>query len=126
MKTHVVSLELAKQLKEAGWTKPTEFWWTNYYYVEHAGLIKTDNFMVGYDSVADLDDDLIGKGYAHFSAPLATEILGEIQEKVSIQITYSNKTELRVFDLRRGIFFTDTLPNCFAKLWLLLKQENLL
>ena len=31
MDKHCVSLELAKQLKEAGWKKETEFWWVEIY-----------------------------------------------------------------------------------------------
>ena len=114
MEKHVVSLEIAKQLKEVGWKKETEFWWAKHK-ITFKGYINSWD-ICDYQPAVDL--------YEQYSAPLATEILEEIKGKVSIQITYSKEVGLRITDLKSGIYFTDTLPNALAQMWLYLKKEG--
>jgi len=69
MEKHCVSLELAKQMKEAGWKKKTEFWW-----IFPSGSHK------GFELV-----NFRPLSSEHYPAPLATEILEELPLGIAIK-----------------------------------------
>lgn len=112
---HVVSLEIAKQLKEAGWTKETEFWWVIYdkdWFLAHIdeGLTDTNN---------------------QIPAPLATEILEELPKgKIRILNRYKHYEVYFEHDDKLPIdqqYITNmSLPEALANMWLYLKKEKLL
>jgi len=98
MSNHTTSLEISKQLKEAGWKKETMWYWTNAYYVDHMGWIPTtltwekdgkavihpekERWILNLGS--PIEEDRYGKPderCIQYSAPLATEILEELPKK---------------------------------------------
>ena len=123
MDKHCVSLEIAKQLKEAGWKKPTIYQWSdNYYGVltfgKPAEIFKGEYRIV--DSPVMLDD-------TEYPAPLATEIFEELPCK-NIYIRYYDLLGIDEWgvDLQTstGLETRDKfLPNALAKMWLYLKRE---
>jgi len=116
---HCVSLELAKQLKEAGWKKETEFWW-NLEKNAIWNVFHKNNFNNGVEQTG-----LIGalKPCSFLSAPLATEILEELPCFVKMWKTEMRGTAVGYLD---EIFDGDNLPNTLAKMWIYLKKEKLL
>jgi hypothetical protein len=76
MERHVVSLEIAKQLKETGWNKKTKFWWVECY---SATKRKRD---WGVFDFYDEDD----KVNPQISAPLTTEILEDLSAYIDPEI----------------------------------------
>ena len=121
LESHVVSLEIAQELVEAGWKKETEFRWYQQYDKEwklrHKAVVKE------------------GWVYQSIPAPLATEILEELpyeinadlphwlkieKEDTSYIVSYSDENS---DDL---IFYQEELLATLAKMWLYLKKENLL
>lgn len=144
---HVVSSEIAKELKEAGWKKETEFWWnahdrldldTNTTYKDNFSL---DNF--------NKWGNVCG-GYESLSAPLATEILEELPKiddsdnlahwHFEIELTKGGMYYCRYVsidnreipdnskeeDEDKWMLIDDIyLPNALAKMWLYLKKEKL-
>ncbi len=77
MERHTVSLEIAKQLKEAGWKKETEFWW-----YEYISAVDKENKLVleNIEPHWTVND----KTKTKYPAPLATEILEELPREISI------------------------------------------
>ena len=126
---HCVSLELAKELKEAGWKKETEFYhdWKN------------DRII---SKIKDID---IGWYKDCYSAPLATEILEELPKFIDEDEEYNLHIE-KVVNNDFIIRYEDgnamtysgrngeedyyscgkSLSDALAKMWLYLKKENLL
>jgi hypothetical protein len=107
MKKHCISLGLAKQLKEAGWKKETEFWWCD---AATTSIFTTPTHLHLMNCIAN-----------HYPAPLATEILEELPIVCSIfcdGIYTIDAENYKTVDL--------SLPNALAKMWLYLKKENLL
>jgi hypothetical protein len=120
MDKHVTSLEISKELAKNGFKKETEFWWRNFDYIEHAGLIKNEHFTVGYGKTIDLDDNQINMGYKVYPAPFSDEILEEVSTLDIITYIAENKmTDVGIINLFRNV-------NYLAKMWLYLKKENLL
>ena len=109
MTDHVVSLEIAKKMDEAGWEKKTEFYW-------RVGRITKQAIVVSWEHLDNVNQ------YDWIKAPLATEILEELSNDdihmYLVKEILSNKGQ---YDLFRS-------PDKLAKvwLWLHLKQEGLL
>ena len=112
---------MAKELKEARWKKETEFWWIEY----HCGDMKEH---------WELREKPLIKCRL-ISAPLATEILEELPDKLG------NLEELTIHKLPKGAWrvnywdneklkviqkFDKSLPNALAKMWLYLRKEKLI
>jgi hypothetical protein len=127
---HCVSLELAKELKEAEWKKETELWWE---------VSDTDCSLITKLKVRFWEKDYIYPGqplhkWNFYSAPLATEILEELPSEYESWITIirtkpSNGYRLlhRDIEVKIGLNLDgDNLPNALAKMWLYLKKEKLL
>ena len=73
MKTLCVSLDTAKALKAAGWTKPTHFQW----------LIKNNGSQP--DQIVDFHTDHHSENhYTYFPCPTAEEVLRELPEKIDL------------------------------------------
>ncbi len=109
---HVVSLEIAKQLKDAGWQKETEFWW--------------DLF-----TPPELTQSKSSNKEYQISAPLATEILEELPREVSIKqypendsVRYQvghNADKMTLQTYR----YNNNLCDALAEMWLYLRKEKL-
>ena len=124
LESHVVSLEIARELKGAGWEKETEFWWV---------ITLTSNWHI---SMGKPDEGwcILNKGN-YFAAPLATEILEELPYRIKgqygLRIYKFTEYNCQVcyWDLDGNLKhdeFDKFLPNALAKMWLYLKKENLL
>ena len=124
---HVVSLELAKQLKEAGYPQETLFYWIGIE-GEVGDLCRKGEAPLA-DFILNNDEKLkkyVPEGFC-YAAPLASE-LGEHLKFLGnyLEITHW-KHGWRVYDKDHGGFQEDfNLSDCLAKMWLYLKQNNLL
>ena len=115
MDKHVVNLEIAKELKEAGWKNPT---WFHYDCdIKNALVIKQDKPRYSIDGI---------------NCPLATEILEElpvgIKGNAFIQDLTIRKDVEGYYNINYGskILITEKdLPNALAKMWLYLKKEKI-
>ncbi len=76
MKKHTVSLKLAKQMEKLGWEKETLFWWARNILDRKE---KDAWFLI---IKKNLEYELDTKHYDHFSAPIASEILEELPQKI--------------------------------------------
>lgn len=126
MKNHVTSLELAKQLKEAGYPQihDCEFiWWKD----PEKGITKwmltmhADKFP---QVTTPRTSDIV-------SAPLATELLEQIHllpRTAPTKFYISMALDIfNVEDLIRGKFVqSHSLPDALAEMWLYIKKEELL
>ena len=117
IKNHVVSLEIANQLKEAGWVKETEFYWTYSMMDEPKIEHNPQPFRNCLES------------WTVLPAPLATEILEELPEKISLCAFYA-KSEYRAVDNdvhRNASTQVSHNPcNALASMWLYLKKKKLI
>ena len=119
MDKHCVSLEISRDLKEAGWKKEAEFWWwrpnktTNHWEINM------------FKKVSFIDDNTC------ICAPLATEILEELPD-MSFDtgrrnnlwvVFFQNNTEGEKVNV---VCKDKSLPNALAKMWLFLKKEKLI
>src|SRR3990167_4987834 len=96
---YCVSLEIAKQLKEARWEKPT---WFHYDYEDKSSLRIQDKPSYSIDG---------------FHAPLATEILEELPIVISVN-SYQAIKEKAYEVMQDNFGFNDaSLPNALAKMW---------
>ena len=124
IKNHVVSLEIAKQLKEAGWKKETEF-----DFVEHKSILSSGyeecRLLIPATSVSLYPEEY----WNYYPAPLATEILEELPEKISLCAFYA-KSEYRAVDNdvhRNASTQVSHNPcNALASMWLYLKKKKLI
>lgn len=131
-----VSLELARQLKEAGYPQEEQlFYWTNsfnhtQYGLTHAVAIGSDGFNCYPEW--ELSDVMVTEGFA---SPTADEILDQLPEIINgykaIEIgKYADKYVIRyqlIDNSLLGIRFDDEfLVDAAAQCWLYLKKENLL
>jgi len=122
MEKHCVSLELAKQLKETGWKKETEFEWGQHRNGKWA--IEPHSFI---SALKDSDDI----SPITYPAPFATEILEELPREYESWITIirtkpDNGYKLLHRDIEAKIglnFDGDNLPNALAKMLLYLQKE---
>jgi hypothetical protein len=133
---YVISLEISKQLKEAGWKKETEFEWCN------VGSKDADTWILYHHTEMH---KYYPKG--ELFAPLATEILEELPREIILQ-EQGKIFELVITHTLSGYYVyyfcfrylddektmrdeglcpivpQDTLPNALAKMWLYLKKEG--
>jgi len=136
---HCVSLEIAQQLKEAGWGKETEFWWTEgSKFGEHRIETKEtlDKEFQLYKYSEKTDYNYLIDGCRFYPAPLATEILEELPENISIKNTRGGFWRLIYglpLQVKEGIIEQNTkivdgknFCDALAKMWLYLKKEKLL
>ena len=129
---HCVSLELAKQIQEAGFKKETEFWWT-----QHKEQEQNPNYR---DCAMVCDKGTLEMYPSEFwnlyPAPLATEILEELPFRLrevdddywlwvtklkhgGYEVRYRNSNHSRTLKIVQD----DSLPNALAKMWLYLHKE---
>jgi len=124
MEKHCVSLEIAKELKEARWTKETEFWWLLGGYEGDSGnkywVVNKKYLAVMTKKQVKLNE---GLGYKCYPAPLATEILEELPD---LRISKGDNTYLVIDDEGSSLEVDKSLPNALAKMWLYLKKKGLL
>jgi len=127
MDKHCVSLEIAKQLKESGWKKETEFW-----YCEGSNYHENTKSWTAYIDIFSRKE--LSKNYVDFKvlypAPLATEILEELPREVSIKqypendsVRYQvghnvDKMALQTFS------YSNNLCDALGEIWLYLRKEN--
>lgn len=70
---HVISLKIAKQLKDMGWKRETEFWWVLERYSGGEPI-----WVLLYKEDKNFKRLCIDHNMEHYPAPLATEILEEL------------------------------------------------
>ncbi len=141
LESHVVSLEIAKLLKEAGWKKETEFWWEWGQMSKKWDIVK---------NITCPNNGVDRFGVDYYPAPLATEILEELPrtlERKTKNADTGHKEMILPYDLRIKLHYHDypiyvgyigmqgiqshyeednNVINALAKMWLYLKKENLL
>lgn len=118
MEKHCVSLELSKQLKEAGWKKETESWW-----VHHTGLGIDENCqpIIPKDYGWTIHNTSCGNKDS-LPAPLATELLEDISDTgihIYLMHKYGIATAQSCLDLLRDI---DELGRC----WIFLVKQGII
>lgn len=128
MKNHVVSLELAKQLKEAGYPEAQRFYW-----VKPSSAQKP--FVVSRLNMQQRDPDTLEISIA---APLATELLEQLpasveDEEFGLAEIHIYKQEqdkwLVIYDTEEGTILSKecknkSLPDALAMMYLYLKKEG--
>src|SRR2546430_114196 len=116
MKT--VSLELAKQLKEAGYPQYSEFMWSNWYYGELKFGEGKENFQGEYRiiHIPPFNDPK-----NQFAAPTADEILDSIEDFISLNRGshgyIATIPSISTSQAAETINFNPAA--CLAKLWLI-------
>ena len=114
MNEHCVSLELAKELKVVGWNKETEFWW------ELNSLTKQFDLQN-----KDKEDNYGFLNGIKYPAPLATEILEELPQGISIRKGWGFRNDYIIFDNEANEICNDkSLPNALAKYLLYLIKSG--
>jgi hypothetical protein len=133
---HVVSLDLAKKLSEAGFKNKTEFWWVNRIDIGEYRLINTrEMILIEYrepcysgNGTYVTNDIVNGFGLPHYPAPLATEILEELPPTMLMtQIKSSwmvSATDLQGAEGHQEI--DKSLLDALVQMWLYLKKEGLI
>jgi hypothetical protein len=138
----VVSIDMAKKLKEAGWDQNECLWrWVEF----HGGVAKGHS---DYESNTRWELREKGSDYnfdPRYAAPTAEEILRRLPESLMLQTRGDriggNDSET-AFDLEMGKnkygyfvryekeaaeeFYADTLANAAAQMWIYLKEHSLL
>lgn len=119
-----VSLELAKELKEAGWTKPVEFYWCD---VSGQWKEQKPHFQFYEKSTAEARQYNSKNKETQYPAPLSDEILEELP---SCEIRKNKGGVIGEMYMVKSYpidWITDkSLPNILARFWLLLKKEKLI
>lgn len=142
MTNHVPSLELCKQLKEAGYKQEGNFWWIKlvlskdyilcYGYKDYFISIEGNSYII-----AQIEEIVV--------APLASELMERLPSHIYI---HDDKTHdlrdrkeyiLRILKLEKGYDVgyvgkpyalhceqDDTLPSCLAKMYIYLRKEKLI
>jgi hypothetical protein len=125
MQSHTTSLEVSKELKEAGWKKETKCSWTDAYRVDGNFDLVNISFL-----------KCSGKNV--YPALLSDEILEELPQGVYKESSYylvihptltgwTVEYRYRIFTDEVLCCLEDkSLPDALAKMWLYLKKENLL
>ncbi|MCK9433044.1 MAG: hypothetical protein M0R00_08810 [Candidatus Omnitrophica bacterium] len=146
MDKYCVSLELAKQLKEAGWKKETEFWWgklktnmCNTIYAYEILHLNEDGNFVPLDYINISDNIVSKKDCKFYPAPLATEILELLPNIINPiddncrghYLSISPSVSIKGWQVcyggyRAKVFIDKSLPNVLAKTWIYLKKEGLI
>jgi len=128
MDKHCVSLEIAKQLKESGFKKETEFCWEHYNkaVIGKKRILQGElNWKLTKGMVCKWDGRL-----AHYPAPLATEILEELPREVSIKQYPENDSVRYQVGHNAGRMalqtfrYSNNLCDALAEMWLYLRKEN--
>ena len=136
MKNYVVSLELAKRLKEAGYPQDGEYW----YYREHGG----EGEVLFHNEIAAE----MGHGFLPDSkiaaAPLATELLERLPQRIGINKTKDFTLQVWKTDYAEYVVMyvgldheskltahdpaahDKSLPDALAEMYLWLKENNYL
>ena len=144
---YVVSLDLAKKLKEAGWKKETVYWWVK---TQHGIRLEAIRYIELYPNqsygIIWLDDAGKEEFMPLAPAPLAEEILEELPFKIltksgEFYLTVETgrnkyyyvgyKQAVRVYDYwweDRWLHFlsAEIFTNALARLWLWLKENGYL
>lgn len=137
MNKHVVSLDLAKQLKEAGYPQESEFCWYSHRHPNINGGKFYDTLEWGHAYEGDYDTyNLLA------AAPLANELLEQLPYYIEQGTGYylnctkagegmyicfyraDNDEHTPVMNMKS--FGGGSLPDALAEMWLYLKKENLL
>ena len=131
IENHVVSLELAKQLKEVGYPQESLFYWKNYRGVrEDAWELSQKN-----------DPGLLS--FSQYAAPLASELGEELPDQIERHGGFYDLIIVKLASGMWGVGYELTMPdagdnkqliklgthslsNALAKMWLYLKSEGLL
>ena len=128
---HCVSLDIAKQLREAGWMKETEFCFCDVA-DKRFGREKNEQFRLYDKDTAGNRRHSIGEKDIQCFAPLATELLEELPREISInqypegdsfryQVGHNvNKMALQTFK------YNNNLCDGLAEMWLYFKEKGLL
>ena len=98
---HVTSLEISKELKKAGFSKETEFWWSMYWKEFKLYSNRPHKEFIG----------------EYYPAPLATEILEELPEFLDL----ARQDDFTV-SYGDGFFEDKSLPNALALMWIYLRK----
>ena len=101
---HCVSLEIAKQLKESGWKKETEF------------CLEVDDEEV---RIVKYGSYICSRKY--YLAPLSDEILEELPENTEIKKV---KKGYYIY-INSNSIVDKSLPNALAEMWIFLKKGKL-
>lgn len=123
MEKHCVSLEIAKQLKDAGWNKKTKFWWCLKGELLAGYELRYFNEPKSY--IEQFCKDVI-------SSPFATELLDDLPREISInqypendsvryQVGY-NKDKMALQTYR----YSNNLCDALAEMWIYLKKEKII
>jgi len=156
MKNHCVSLEIAKQLKGAGWKKEVYFHWINStyddgyegegrWYCDGKWQILANTPLISNGYTTEFLKDYPGNNYSSelttekiskiivLPAPLATEILEEFPlakiEKISklgFSVWCPDSVDWDNPQTIDNRSHDFSLPDALAKMWLSLKKENLI
>jgi len=122
LEQQVVSLELAKELKEAGYPQESLYRWRKYSLAEKPALYQIpEGTELGV---------LSGKLEFEYSAPTVAE-LGEALLKESLSISFSHKkwcAEIHLKDDDETSCYTsdETMAGVLGKMWIELKKEGLI
>ncbi len=118
MENHVPNIELCKKLKELGYGLETEYSYCPRYW--------NDRVRRMWASKRDTKD--LKEPDKHvYPAPLATELLEELPEESKEGLKY--KSDIKKWDQPtryESIVADESLPNALAKMWIYLKENNLL
>ena len=122
MNNYVTSLELSKQLKEAGYKQEGEFWWAE---------TSKGNLLCSRETTDIISTDDLESTY---DAPLASELMERLPKELQIkkfedfyQITFPAIEMNRIAPNDEDALIQDeNLCNALAKMWLYLKKEGLL
>jgi len=115
-----VSLEVAREMKKAGWGQKAIWFWTT--------TDEFDPFLYG----AKMDGTQPtltppSSDREYFAAPTVEEILRELPKEIVITPAPFAKGGWRVaWDVKNGRSYCDTPSNAAAKMWIYLKENNLL
>lgn len=120
---HCVSLELSKQLKEAGYKQEGEFWWS---------WLQDANFNNHIALVTERQEDWYGDIATRicYVAPLASEIMERLPHSKIAWIGKTIDGRYRIDEQDGGhtgaMRVDENLCNALAKMWLYLKKEKLI
>ena len=143
MKSHVVSLEIARRLKDAGYPQDLGgIKWSTFYNLSsppdhHETLL---NMLVINAEIEEMKERSFLKDLHFYAAPLATELLEQLPCSIYVQKRvrkweYWNRIERLSHGWLIGYWCGDkclcqlvckTLPDAVAEMWLHLKKEHLL
>lgn len=118
---HVVSLELAKELKEVGYPQEGEFWWVEFGKDLEFSEITAHKRAYNYEPPTRLTN-----------APLASEIMEKLPETIKDSQRYS--VMIDKYKKGYGVNYSfmsfhhqgDTLVDALAKMYIYLAKNNLL